>query len=145
MFSRRIAGCCRRVLPLVLVSVLLVSACTSASEEVGEGGGPPGAGTEVPVPPDPSDSPSSPPGASGGVLEDVFTAEELEGLREVFTDEELESMEGRFSGEELEGWFGSGGAVWGSVFDTASAGKESSRVEPRSRFEAFSGKVLRLF
>ena len=29
MFSRRLVGCCRRVLVVVLVSVLLVSACTA--------------------------------------------------------------------------------------------------------------------
>ena len=125
MFSRNIAGCCRRVLVVVLVSVLLVSACSPASEEEGSGG-----------------SPGAASGASSpsGVWGDVFTGEELEGLREVFTDEELESMERRFSGEELEEWFGSGSAVWGSAFEVARAGEEGSRAEPRSRFEAFAGE-----
>ena len=104
MFSKSLAGCCRRVLVIALVSVLLVSACTPASEEQeGEGGGSPDAGTEVPG--SPASSPS--PQRALEALEEVFTGEELEDLREVFTEEELVELAGQFSGEELVGLLGS--------------------------------------
>ena len=81
MFSKRIAGCCRRVLVVVLVSALLVSACSPAS------------------------SPSEQRALE--VLEEVFTGEELEDLQEVFTEEELVDLAGHFSGEELVELLGS--------------------------------------
>ena len=99
MFLRRTAGCRRCVLVVVVVSVLLGSACTPASEgeEGGEGGGSPDAAREVPG--SPASSPSSQQALS--VLEEVFTGEELGDLREVFTEEELVELAGQFSGEEL--------------------------------------------
>ena len=96
MFSRRIAGCCRRVLVVVLVSVLLVSACSPASEEE-EGGGSPDATRTLPG--SPASSPSSQQALE--VLEEVLTGEELDGLQEVFTEEELVGLAGQFSGGEL--------------------------------------------
>ena len=100
MLSRRIAGYCRRVLVVVLVSVLLVSACSPAFEE-GDGGSS-GAGTEVP------DSSASSVAVQRAldVLEGVFTGEELEDLQEVFTEEELVDLAGQCSGEELVGLLG---------------------------------------
>ncbi len=81
MISRKIAGCCRRVLVVVLVSVLLVSACSPAS------------------------SPSSQQALE--VLEEVLTEEELEDLQEVVIEEELVDLAGQFSGEELVELLGS--------------------------------------
>ena len=69
MFSRRIAGCCRRVLVIVLVSVLLVSACSPASEGAEGGGGSPDATRTLP-----GTSASSPSERRAlEVLEEVFT------------------------------------------------------------------------
>ncbi len=97
MFSRRIAGYCRRVLVVVLVSVLLVSACSPASEEEEGGGGSPDVTRALPG--SPVSSPSSQ--RALDVLEEVFTGEELEDLQEVVTEEELMDLAGQFSGEEL--------------------------------------------
>ncbi len=135
MFSRRVAGCCRRVLVVALVSVLFVSACTPASEEE-DGGGSSDAGAEVP-----GSASSVPDQRPLGVLEEVFTGEELDVLEEVFTEGELVDLAGQFSGEELVGVLGLGGSVWGSVFERAvefrdAAGGDMSRVVPSSRFEA---------
>ncbi len=134
MFSKRLAGYCRRVLVIALVAALLVSACSSASEE---GGGSTGATRALPG--SPASSPSSQ--RALGALEEVFSGEELTVLREVFTEEELVDLAGQFSGEELVGVLGLGGSVWGSVFERAvefrdAAGGDMSRVVPSSRFEA---------
>ena len=119
------------MLVVVLVSVLLVSACSPASEEEGSGGSPGATGT---LPGSPASSPSSQ--RALDVLGEVFTEEELDGLREVFTEEELVGLAGVLSGEELVGLFGSGSAVWESALGVRSAGGESLG-RPFSRFELF--------
>ncbi len=154
MFLRRLAGCCRRVLAIALVAVLLVAACSPASEEEeGDGAPPSGAGAEVPGS---LVSPPSAPGVAGTVpgsvssvagqraldaLGEVFTGEELDVLEEVFTEGELVDLAGQFSGGELVGVLGLGGSVWGGVFERAvefrdTAGEDMSRAVPSSRFEA---------
>ncbi len=102
MFPRKIARCCRRVLVITLVAVLLMSACLSASEEEEGNGGSPGVTRALPGSPVSSPSSSSPSSQRAlGVLEEVLTEEELEDLQEVFTEEELVDLAGLFSGEEL--------------------------------------------
>ncbi len=139
MFSRRLAGCCRRVLVVVLVSVLLVSACSPASEEGGSGGQS-GAGGQVPG----SSASSVSVQRALSVLEGVFSDEELDGLWEVFSGEELASVLGVVSEEELVGVLGSEGSVWESVFDTESAGEEDSRFGPEASPPRSSFEVLAL-
>ncbi len=137
MFSGRTAGCCRRVLVIALVAVLLMSACSPASEEeAGEGGGSPGAARTLP-----GSSVSSPSSQRAlDALEEVFSGEELDGLREAFSGEELASVVEVLSGEELVGVLGSEGSVWESVFEVGSAEEEGSGLDseaflPESRFE----------
>ena len=126
MFSRRIAGCCRRVLVVVLVSVLLVSACSSASEEVSEGLEEGGEGSEQ---------------RALDVLGEVFAEEKLDTLQVVFTEEELVDLEGQFSGEELVELLGSEleglSGVSGPVGAEGSAGVRDYLDLFRSSVEGF--------